>query len=376
MGVGPFSLAIGSIDIGDYRRIAAAPGPVIAGIGPQLAGLGPPAPRIEHRGGGLVGEEPLGSSQPFEDMVAQGSQVPGRSSDPVGQCRTVEPDALPGVDLGLPVQRQVIGVLGDQYLRDQRLGRNAALDDPCLRRGLDDRALAGAATVARPARDQYPEGGRHDVEPLGHILADPVERTAAAGAVFVLDIDSLFDPLEMRGQRTPVGLAGTIAARPTRLRFAGGFGLGQRCLDIFEPELQLVGIELLGTGAEAMAHEGVENGLQPLYLGIGRCPCDLQRIEFASLLEDERTQRVNVIGKVCFHEHESTESAEESPVKRQSSAPLGGARHVPGASPIPPVMHPAVPPLAASRRPGCRASGSRSAQAAWPSGTGPCRPTR
>jgi hypothetical protein len=49
---------------------------------------------------------------------------------------TIELDALPGVDLRLSVKRQVIGVLGDQHLGDQRLGRDAALDDPRRRRGL------------------------------------------------------------------------------------------------------------------------------------------------------------------------------------------------------------------------------------------------
>ena len=150
-------LAVGGIDIGDHRRIAAAPRAIIAGVGPELAGLGPPAPRIEHRCGRLVGEQSLGSSQPFQDMIAQGPQIPGCPADPIGQRRAVELDALPGVDLGLPVQWQVIGVLGDQHLGDQRLGRNAAFDDPRRRRRLDHRALARAAAVARPAGDQHPE---------------------------------------------------------------------------------------------------------------------------------------------------------------------------------------------------------------------------
>ena len=105
-------------------------------------------------------------------MIAQGSQIPGCPADPVGQRRAVEPDALAGVDLRLPVKRQVIGVLGDQHLGDQRLGGHAAFDNPRRRRHLDHRALARAAAIARAARDQHPERGRHDVEPLGYVLAD------------------------------------------------------------------------------------------------------------------------------------------------------------------------------------------------------------
>jgi len=36
----------------------------------------------------------------------------------------------------------MIGVLGDQHLRDHRFGRNAALNNPRRCRGLHDRALA------------------------------------------------------------------------------------------------------------------------------------------------------------------------------------------------------------------------------------------
>ena len=39
-------------------------------------------------------------------------QPPVGPAHPVAQGRAVELDALPGEDLGLPVKRQVIGVLG------------------------------------------------------------------------------------------------------------------------------------------------------------------------------------------------------------------------------------------------------------------------
>lgn len=101
----------------------------------------------------------------------------------------------------------MIGILGYQHLRDQRFGRNAALDDPCRRRSLDDGALAGPAAVARPTRHQHTESGRHDVEALGNILADLVERPATAGTSLVINVDDLLDPFEMGRQRTAVGLA-------------------------------------------------------------------------------------------------------------------------------------------------------------------------
>jgi hypothetical protein len=94
----------------------------------------------------------------------------------------------------------MVGVLGDQNLGNQRFGWDPAFDNPGRCQGLHDRALARAAPVARPTRDQHTEGGWHHIEPFGDILTDLVERAAAARASLVLDINDLFDPLEVRGQ--------------------------------------------------------------------------------------------------------------------------------------------------------------------------------
>jgi hypothetical protein len=72
MRPGSLCLAIGGIDLGDHRWVAAVPRPIVAGIGPDLAGLGLFATRLEHGRDGLVSEQPLGSSQSLEDMTAQG----------------------------------------------------------------------------------------------------------------------------------------------------------------------------------------------------------------------------------------------------------------------------------------------------------------
>ncbi len=223
----------------------------------------------------------------------------------------------------------MIRILGYQHLGDQRLSRNAAFDDTRRCGSLHDRALARAAAVARSARDQDAEGGRHDIETLGDILADLVERTAAAGAGLILDIHDLLDPFEMRRQRTAVGLAHPIAVRPSGLRFGGDLGLGERRLDILETQLQLIGIELFGTAAEPVAPKRLEDRPQTFDFRTGT-------LELAGLFEDERAERVNIIRQVRFHEHGSSESAEERPVNQQSAVPVAGARHGRGASPVPP----------------------------------------
>jgi hypothetical protein len=40
------------------------------------------------------------------------TQREGGATRPIGQCRAIEFDALAAIDLGLPVERQMVGVFG------------------------------------------------------------------------------------------------------------------------------------------------------------------------------------------------------------------------------------------------------------------------
>jgi hypothetical protein len=101
-----------------------------------------------------------------ENALADRPQVEGGSPDPIGERRTIEMDPLALVDLRLAIERQVIGIFGDEHVGDHRLGWQAALDQP--RRGLDNNILTGAAGVFGLPRDQNLDLGRHDVELLAH----------------------------------------------------------------------------------------------------------------------------------------------------------------------------------------------------------------
>jgi hypothetical protein len=172
-------LAIGCVHVGDARWIGAAPRPVVTRVGPQLASLGTPTTRIEHRCG-LVREQLGRSLQHRQQALVHRPQHEAGPADPMGQCRAVEFDALPGVDLSLAIERKVIGVFGDQNLRHRRLGRQSALDQPCRRGRLDYHVLAGPAGVFGPADHQHAELCRHDVEPFASILLDAMQRVAVA----------------------------------------------------------------------------------------------------------------------------------------------------------------------------------------------------
>src|SRR5690606_32589262 len=197
-------LAIGRIDIGDTRRVASLPWPIITGVSPELAGLGPAAAGIEHRRGRFIGEELRRDLQSRKQPFMHRTQMPSGAADPIGKRGAVEIDTLSGVDLRLAVKWQVISVFGDQYLGDRSLGRQTALDHPGRRWSLDDDVLTGPAGVFRPPHYDHAQLRRHDVEPLADVFADPMKTAAAARAAVVLDVDNHLHTRQMRRQRATV----------------------------------------------------------------------------------------------------------------------------------------------------------------------------
>lgn len=71
----------------------------------------------------------------------------GRMPDAIRERRPVEMDALVGMDLGLPMQRQMIGIFRHQHLGNGCLGRQTALDQPGWSFGLPDVVFTGATGV-------------------------------------------------------------------------------------------------------------------------------------------------------------------------------------------------------------------------------------
>lgn len=86
---------------------------------------------------------------------------------------------------------------------------DGALDDPRWSGRVNDRALTRATDIARAAREQHVEGGRDDVETLGHVLTDLAERAATAGAGLILEVGDLFDPFQVSRSRAAVGFRGS-----------------------------------------------------------------------------------------------------------------------------------------------------------------------
>ena len=189
-------------------------------------------------------------------------------ADPIGQCRAIEIDALPGVDLSLAIQRKMIGVFGDQDLRHRRLGRQSALDQSCRRGRLDHHVLASPAGVFGAANHQHPELRWHDVEPFAGVLPDAMQRVAAARARVVIDIDHHLDARQVRRKRSPV--QATLGRSACPLGRIGRINLGlitcRSLLDIFEPEQHLIFGQRLGTPPKAMTLQFLDDLTQPIVL--------------------------------------------------------------------------------------------------------------
>jgi hypothetical protein len=187
----------------------------------------------------------------------------------------------------------VIGILGHDHMRDQRLGRQAALDQSRLSRSLHHGAGAGPTGVFRPPDHQHAELERDHIQPLGDVLADPVELARAARAGPIGDIDHDFDPRQMRRQRPAVDLASAdrSALLLRRRALFLGLGGGKALLEILERERQLIGIEPLRPAPEAVALQRDDDRPQPIALAPN--PSHLRGM-LGALGEEQPTQRFRI----------------------------------------------------------------------------------
>ena len=208
---------------------------------------------------------------------------------PVRQRRTIEFNALAGVNLRLPVERQVIGIFGDQDLGDGGLGRQSALDQPGRRRRLHDAVLASPAGVFGTPGHEDPELRRDQVQPLASILSNPVQLALAAGTGLVLDVDDDLDPRQVRRQGTTVAAA---LASPHLTAFGCAHVLRRlaiRCdlLDVFQTQQHLIFRQRLCPPAKPMSLQFLDDLTQPFAL--------------APLGEQHRFQRLGIVRQGVVH---------------------------------------------------------------------------
>ena len=188
--------------------------------------------------------------------VDHGPQVEGGLTDPISQHHAAQIDAGPSVDLRLAVERQVIGIFGDQHVREQGLGGQGTLDQVGGRCGLGHGAGAAAAGVFRPDGHDHPELGRDNVAPLATVLPDPGHRPAAAGAKRARGLEHALDPRQLQRQSTEMTPdRGALLARHLQPPCAGS-GLGR--LDLRHGGLEILKRELPLVRAQPLRFPAVQ----------------------------------------------------------------------------------------------------------------------
>lgn len=190
----------------------------------------------------------------------------------------------------------MIGVFADQYMRDSGFRRHACLDQPSRGWGLNDAVGAGAARIFGATGDDDAELRRDHIQPLGSILADAMQ-ASAAGADQDFRLDHLFDTRKMLGKRTAIDHA--WFGDPFSWRNVGLF-LGADCRDgrfqILQRQIELVGICLLGSAPEGCLLEGGNQPFQPFD--------PLVLAAFTRGCRDQhRLQRGNIIRKIGGVQH-------------------------------------------------------------------------
>ena len=142
-------------------------------------------------------------------------------------------------------------------------------------------------------------------EPLRAVFADHMHRAAAAwtGGVFRLDDD--LDPRQMLRQRAAPGaplLRACLAQRRIGLLLFG-LGLGDRLFEIFQSQVELVGIDLFRAPAELHPLQLAQQVAQSVVL-VGEPPVlSPLGIAFGPGRQHQGAQRGNIVGKGVGRRH-------------------------------------------------------------------------
>ena len=210
-------------------------------------------------------------------------------------------------------------------MRDQRLGGDPTLDQPCRGGALHDAARAGPAGELRTVRHDHPIPRRHHVETFRGVFADHRHHATTAGAGGVLGSQRYLDPRQMRRQRAAARTALRHAPLPqfgiALLRFGRAFG--NRLLEVLKPQLQLILRQAFGLAAELPALELQQEVVQsfvPLQQGVA---FGGQRVMLGHHRQHQRAQRISIGRQARYVDTRGRHHA-ANPTRRQwvSKSPL------------------------------------------------------
>ena len=170
MANGPTALAIGRKPIECRRRGGACPRPFVSDIGPNPGSLGFTGAGHLHPDRRVVGENGLAAQHVPANRFGERFQQSRRSPDPISQRRALQIDPIALGDLGLTIERKVVGVFADQHMRQQSRPTPAALDRSRRQGRLAD-LLTASASHARPNDPVHDKAAGDVLQFFRHVLA-------------------------------------------------------------------------------------------------------------------------------------------------------------------------------------------------------------
>ena len=179
-GLGVLALAIDAVAIIDRRGRGRSPGPLIAHDHPEPTRPGAAAAWVLDGDRGVIGMHSLSGADVLADGLGDRGHQPGGPADPVSQGRAIQLHALARVNIRLPVQGQVVAILGHHHVGEKRRAWAAALDGQAGHRRLAD-GLAVAAAQLGPHMDHDLEVRGHVLEHLALVVDDLAQTVRAAG---------------------------------------------------------------------------------------------------------------------------------------------------------------------------------------------------
>ncbi len=310
LGTAVLALAIGRVSVEHGRRRGSAVGALVAQIDPQPAGLGLAGAGGQHIDGRVVGMDDASRHDMRGNQLDQRVQEPRDLTEPFGELAAIDIKARPRIDLGLPIEGQVITELGDDDVGEEARVDHAARNGKLRHRRLHHR-LALPAGARRTYVTDHLEARRHVGQHLGDRLADVAQLRPAAGLAHarrpVNDIATwelgrqlaTLLPLRRGGFGDRFILCGG--------RRCGGDRLGLRSLGLLQRQLQLLdgALDALGARRELLALEPCDLGFQLLDRKLRNDEAILGSSQFSLLgseprcrLDQPPLQLGNIIGQL------------------------------------------------------------------------------
>ena len=240
--------------------------------------------RREHRHRRLVGVQHLALQQLRLHRLDQRLQSGAALTDPGPRRRARDRQSGAAEDRFLAVQRQVIGMLGHEHLREQSRRRDALVDDRCRHRSLYQRAATGTGPLAAHVA-LHREHAWRVVELLADVFANALH-AAATSAGGVLGLVVALDARQLGRQGaarlgvffspSPV-LGGSVACSAASCSSMAAMSPSTASSN----SARCIGVELLALGAVLQPFE--LRNLEGELVDLGVTPADLVRVATAAL---------------------------------------------------------------------------------------------